>query len=351
VGLIQLGINSSNNSVAIDTAKAAVKFPEAHAPEVARKMLQTAATRGNLLVVQTLVSCHPMQQCLDAATVEGMLVQLIKGDNPYGYVSFQRVCDLPAALQLDSAAAARLLQAALKRGRPDYVERLLELPAAEQLSGDMVSPVLHTLVDYGATQPDRIVKQLCLHKGAWRLSSSALYQLLFAAIQQDNGSDTRCMQELARLPDVMPPAEHLDSNSVERLLVAALKASSDCAHWICQLPGAWQLDIAALEPLIEAAVLKLSDPPKLGLRSLMRLPAAAQLSCDTVIRLLRFAITCGAGHSFAPMLGHPVAEQLTPDMVVELLQTALTHNPKPCFVIWLLCALPAADQIGADVLA
>jgi hypothetical protein len=56
---------------------------------------------------------------------------------------------LPAARQLDNAAVARLLEVALQQGGPGFVYRLLAFPAAEQFSADMVSQLLHALLERG----------------------------------------------------------------------------------------------------------------------------------------------------------------------------------------------------------
>jgi hypothetical protein len=91
-------------------AVVAGKLPAAHARNVARKLLLTAATRGHTTTIWLLYSCKPVQQHLDAATVENLIVQLIQSTH---FDGFKLVRKLPAALQLDSAAVARLLQEAL----------------------------------------------------------------------------------------------------------------------------------------------------------------------------------------------------------------------------------------------
>jgi hypothetical protein len=53
----------------------------------------------------------------------------------------------------------------------------------------------------------------------------------------------------------LPAAGQLGSDSVARLLLAAVKHDSS-VFCLCVLPGAQQLDSAALEPIVEAAVLK-----------------------------------------------------------------------------------------------
>jgi hypothetical protein len=137
--------------MANEAAAVAVKFSAAHAPKVALKLLLTAATSGHEAAVQTLASCTPVQQCLDAATVENMIAQFIESSNPDG---FDFICELPAVLQLDSAAVVRLLQAALQKDLEWIAGSLLEFPAAEQFSTDMVSQVLQAVIECRVTQPD-----------------------------------------------------------------------------------------------------------------------------------------------------------------------------------------------------
>jgi hypothetical protein len=54
VGLIQLAINSSSYSMAEAAAAVALKYPAALEPDVARKLLLTAATRGHTAALEIL---------------------------------------------------------------------------------------------------------------------------------------------------------------------------------------------------------------------------------------------------------------------------------------------------------
>jgi hypothetical protein len=309
---MQLAINSNSCSVAFKAAAEAANFPAAHAPDAARKLLLTAATRGHTKAVHRLLQCHPVQQHLDAATVENMIAPRIASNDPDG---FKMICKFTAPQQLDSAAVARLLQVALQQGRQVFVGCLLALPAAEQFSADMVS------------------------------------QLLLAAVEHNrDGSHRTWIQQLSGLP----PARQLSSDSVAQLLLAAVKHAPGSVQWLCQLPAAQQVSSTAFEAALDAAVRSeyhVLSENMVQLR-LMELPAAGQLSIGALVRLLDSAMACKfSGQNMKQLLRHPVAEQLTTDMVAQLLQTAVKQRVSTlCYGTAYLCALPAAAQISADVL-
>jgi hypothetical protein len=64
------------------------------------------------------------------------------------------MCKVPAALQLDRAAVARLLQAAMQQ-QQGFFECLMELPAMQQLSADVVQQLLHALLESRSAHPNR----------------------------------------------------------------------------------------------------------------------------------------------------------------------------------------------------
>jgi hypothetical protein len=367
VGLLQLAINSSSYSMAEAAAAVAVEFPAAHVPDVARKLLLTAATRGHAAAVQILASCTTVQQYLDAGTVESVLQHFIEGDYCGEHSCYELVlCDLPVS-QLDSAAVARLLQVALQHGRqnkkPDYVNSLLGLPAIEQVSVDTLKQLMLALVNPATTLYNwHTIEHLCILQAAQQLSSSVVEQLLLATIEWSKASgDNTCMEALCRLP----AASRLSSDAVAWLLMAAVEhVGMDCMPWLCQLPGAQQLDSAALEPLVNAAVSR-------GLYSitvhLLGLPAAAQLSSSVVEQLLLATIQlsyykCDYGRNprhgsrdtcMEALCGLPAAGQLSSDGVARLLMAAV--NCKPYFTRYMdwhdtsggciqqLCQLPGAQ--------
>jgi hypothetical protein len=339
--LLQLAINSSSSGMASNAAAVAVKFPAAQSPDVVRKLLLTAASRGHTAAVLRLASCKLVQPHLDACTVECVLAQLIERDDRRG---FKLISKLPVATQLGSAAVARLLQAALQQGRPGWVVSLLALPATADFSAAVVAQLLHALLLSRSAYSCTAAAQLCLLQAAQQLSGSALEELLLAAIER-NGDSKRetCMQALCGLP----AAAQLRSTSAARLLLAAVKQDSrGCEYWLYRLPGLQQIDSAALEMLLEAAVQK--DRSGVA-EKLMELSAAAQLSLDAVVLLLTTALTCGRSHWMHQLLTQPMAQHLSADMVAQLLQTAVAHHSDVGSIAW-LCKLPAADSISTTVL-
>jgi hypothetical protein len=341
---LQLAISSNSSGMASKAAAVEAESPAAHAPELARKLLLTAATRGHVAAVQTLASCAPVQQCLDTGTVESVLEQLIKGD----IACFQMVCAVPTAAQLDSAAFTRLLQAALRQGRqhrPGFVEHLLAFPTTQQFSADIVLQLLQALIKSRTAPPGGITAELCTRQAAQQLSSSAVEQLLFAALKRDiSGSHNTCIQALCGLS----AAGQWGSDTVARFLQAAhLPVSGALASWLCGLPELQQIDSAAVEKLIELA---LQNNRCVFTAHLLELPAAAQLSIDAMLRLTTSVLTCHGCDLYQGcmccLLAHPMARQLGGSKVAQLLQKACARR---CEVSTeQLCALPAAAGISTS---
>lgn len=340
VGLLQLAINSSSHSMASNAAAAAVRLPAAQAPDVARKLLVTAATRGHSDAVGRLGFAASVQQHLDAHTMERVLEQLMIAHEPR---CFKVMCSLSAGRQLGSAAVANLLQTALQQGQQGCVDRLLEFLAAAQLSADMVAQLLHALLKCSLAEPTRVATQLCGLVAAQHLSSTTAEQLLHAAIKQNGGSHhSACVEPLVGLP----AAGELSSDSALLLALAAVQHKSvGCYRWLSMLPGVGQLDSAALELAIEEA---LDEESGEGTAFLCDLPGAAQLSTDAVARLLSLALE--RNHSlYQRLVTLPAAQQLSTNMVVQLVQAAMKQRNS--WVVERLCRLPAADGFSTSVSA
>ncbi|KAF6263134.1 hypothetical protein COO60DRAFT_1624708 [Scenedesmus sp. NREL 46B-D3] len=173
-----------------------------------------------------------------------------------------------------NAAVANLLQTALQQGQQGCVDRLLEFPAAAQLSADMVAQLLHALLKCSLAEPTRVATQLCGLDAAQHLSSTTAEQLLHAAIKQNGGSHHSACVE----PQVgLPAAGELSSDSALLLALAAVQHKSvGCYRWLSMLPGVGQLDSAALGLAIEEALDEESG--------------VEQLSCNVLARLLLGAL-------------------------------------------------------------
>jgi hypothetical protein len=225
-----------------DTAAAvAVKFPAAHAPDVARKLLLTAATRGHAAALQTLASCALVQQHPDAGTVGKVLQQLIHGE----IRCLETICKLPAAQQLGCSVVEQLLLAAIEH------------------SNNVSS--------------DRCMEALCGLPAASQLGSNSVTRLLLAAVEQNSRGGVAW---LCRLPGL----QQADSAALKTLIEAALLDESFIVpafllHYLLRLPAAAQLSIDAVDRLLNAALAcKYPD----CMRLLLAHPMATQLSSDMV---------------------------------------------------------------------
>jgi hypothetical protein len=100
-------MNCSNPS----TVKAAAhQLPEQLDASAARKLLLTAAARQHTVAVQQMIGLPVAVQHIDATTLEGMIAQLL----PHAGC-LELLCAMPAAAQLSSEAAARLLLEGVKQ--------------------------------------------------------------------------------------------------------------------------------------------------------------------------------------------------------------------------------------------
>jgi hypothetical protein len=133
--LLQLAFNCSN-PLTVDTAfvclprtadAAAADMPALLEPDVARKLLLTAATRQHAALLlspsalQYMLRLGYLQQHVDAATLEALL-QLLVLPCYNTYDALNALCQLPAAAQLSSEALARLLLAAVE-GYGEHVKQ------------------------------------------------------------------------------------------------------------------------------------------------------------------------------------------------------------------------------------
>jgi hypothetical protein len=363
-------------------AAVAAEFPAARVPDVARKLLLTAATRGHVAAMDTLLLCDSVWQQVDAASVEFMLTQLIKGRN---LVGFELVCEWPPAQQLDSAAVARLLQAVLQQNRRGFIERLLRFPAAEQLNGDSVAQLLVAAVKH-ASGIKCSVHLLCQLPGAQQLDSTALEPVLDAAVRRGRYVSTWDLDQLMQLPAaaqltfdavvrlldsalmchachcrsrklVRPVKEQLTPDIVVQLLQTAMNVErvNCCPPWhatfsLYTLPAAAHISAEVLAQLLGAAFTA-SDRWRnddTG-RYLCRLPSAKLLSSDTVAQLLLQAAGRRGETSVHSVCKLPAAQQLSSPVVYQLLRKAVEHgNGGP---LRSFCELPGAKQLCSSSIA
>jgi hypothetical protein len=212
--LLQLALNCSNTITAAaavrhlpaTAASAARRMPKLLEPDVAHRLLVTAATRWHLELQKavTLQQLGYTKQHIDAATLEVMLIQLMPR-----VAHLACLTQLPAAAHLSSKTVIRLLlAAAASEATHKYrilsgVDVLCQLPAAQQLDNAGLLQLLQA-----AMQQGRVPQSFCRLPAAQQLSSGEVFQLLQAAVQL--GSLSSDMSVLCCLPG----ARDLDSASV-----------------------------------------------------------------------------------------------------------------------------------------
>jgi hypothetical protein len=214
-GLLQLEVNSHSQDVA--AAVVASLLPAQLGPEEARKLLLTAAVRQHDGIVSSLMQHPGVVQHIDAATVEAAVSKLLAWrveaarDGLLQYM-LAAVCSMPASSQLGADALERLLHSAigLEMHSSAVVFKLIQLPAAQQLSSSTVAACLQVSVRQGNTDCTRA---LCQMPAAYQLSSDMLAELLVSALQprpyfnctywnDDIDANTRCLCELPAAAEV-----------------------------------------------------------------------------------------------------------------------------------------------------
>jgi hypothetical protein len=237
--LLQLAVNCSDPDTAAAAAAripvtveaAARRLPALLQPEVARKLLITAATRQHIAALQHLATLAVMREHMDAATLEDVLRQLLKGFDHERFDCFGILCKAPEAAQLNSEAVQLLLLTAVHESSCAAVLWLCRLPAARQLSSGQVECLIQTCIEKctafdriaAFTDPSisaRFVEHLGELPGGMQLSSNALVRLLHAAIRDGDGYQyTKTLSNL-------PAAAGISSSAVTSLLRAAFQS-----HW------------------------------------------------------------------------------------------------------------------------
>jgi hypothetical protein len=193
-------------------------------PDVARRLLLTAAKRQHEAAVEHMLTLPYMQRQVDVATLEVMLLELLKH---HGCLSV--LTQLPAAAQLSCEGIIRLLRAAAALGAYDaslssFV--LCQLPAAQQLDSAAVLQLLHVAV----VQQGYVPRAVCELPAAQQFSSEEMFQLLQAAVQQGGDLLGLC---------IIPAAEQLTRQEVLQLLDAAVQCGNANCIWRfagCQQP-------------------------------------------------------------------------------------------------------------------
>jgi hypothetical protein len=215
-------------------------MPKLLEPDVAHRLLVTAARRQHVAAVHKMVSHQRLgyiKQHVDAATLEVMLFDLRRHAMSGAYRNL--LTQLPAAAHLSTEAFIKVLldAAAVHASKTIFV--VCRKPAVQQLD---TAAGLHLL--QAAVKLGHIPRWFCDLPAAQQLSSGEVLQLLQAAVLR--GVDTA---ELCRLPGT----QELDSQSVLRLLQAAV-LRGNMVHELCDIPGAQQLDSQGVLQVLKWAV-------------------------------------------------------------------------------------------------
>jgi hypothetical protein len=358
IALLQLAMNCSNPSTA---EAAAHRLPEPLETATARQLLLTAAVRQHTAVVEHMISLPVAGQHIDAETLEGMIAQLLPQPE-----CIELLCAIPAAAQLSSEAAARLLLESLKQRQDVAVGQLWGLAGAQQISSELIAELLTGCAPF-CTCADTIV-DYCLAAisslpGAAALSSTELVQLLAAVCErgrdmQEYADDNEAAGDGMTLLCVhllrLPAAAEL---STEQLMQPIQKAAlfnnaaamrSSCVRGIAERLSSEMVLQLQLQRVIEA------DRGACTV-TLCSLPAAQELSCEAAAELLATVVKQDKlGPHRKPskvqmegilaLLVLPAAKELCSATVAQLLHAAAEHGSTKCTVA--LCHLSAAAQIS-----
>jgi hypothetical protein len=280
-GILQLAMNSNRPAVAATAAAALQRLPSLLEPSLVRRLLVTAALRQHAEALQYLSALPGVQQHVDAATLQTMLMQLVTHADNSSYVQLLRRFPAAAA-QVGSIIIAEVLQAAIERGRCVWVQQLCKLPGAQWLDSNAVVLLLKAAVERGYCE---CTYYLCNLPAAQQLSGEAVAALLQVAVKcpadVTQWAVADCTHHLCRLP----AAQQFSNEAVASLLWAAVQCNSSAsAGWLCKLPAAQQLSSSCVADLLRAAV---KQRNKEMTQAVCRLPAAGQLSGELSARLLQ----------------------------------------------------------------
>jgi hypothetical protein len=334
--LLQLAMNCSSATTA---ATAAAYLPalleEAAAarllPEAARKLLLTAATRQHLQELQQIIMLPCLQQHVDASLVAAMLQQVMDAmadaadqqhptpasDLPIA--TMELLCKLPAAAQLPADAAMQLLLQAVQQRLPKAVAELASMVVGQrQLNNEQLTVLLESSLS-SVTDADSssagCMHALCYIAEKLQLSSAVWVQLLLKAIE----------------------LEASISGSTDKTLLL-------CVAQLCKLTAAQQLSTAALAGLLQAG----AEHDLHFMPLLLKLPAAANLTCEQIVRVLNATLassTCSSVFTMA-LCEVPAAQHLSDEEVLQLLEAAVASSDVMCLIP--LCQLPAATHLSSE---
>lgn len=162
----------------------------------------------------------------------GQMLQAAAGCSQYRYLEL--LLELPAAQQLSSSCTAQALEAVLVAEQHHCVRLLCKLPAAEELDELAVAALLQAAVQIKCDGCVRALRQL---PGAYDMAEEAVMSLVHAALQLKLPACLAGPSGSAGLLS-LPAAQSFSSSTIDAMLHAAVQAGCTCAApLLCGLPA------------------------------------------------------------------------------------------------------------------
>lgn len=225
----------------------------------------------------------------------------------------KHLCKMPGAAQISSVQLVAVISA-LVAGKSTMTEDLCNLPAARDLTTELVADLLQSAVQQ---QDGRNVSMICLHlQQSHRIGSDMMTEMIHAAVSDSQYAICTTLCQLASTANIQV-------KQVDLMLEKALEVGNgDVVRTLCQLPLAKTLKPAFLmEQLLQA----IKSDSAVAVYSLCQLPAVADTYLNDrsmVLRLLQTAVQLKRSSVIA-CLGQLSAVRMLPaDVFAELIHTA-----------------------------
>jgi hypothetical protein len=329
-----------NCSSPATAAAAARRLPENFTPEVARKLLLTAATRQHTEVLEMMIKLPAVQQHIDVPTLEPVL-QLLIAKAKAGCAVL--LLELPAAAQLPSDAVCRLLQIAALQGAGHVAAQLCRLPGAQQMSCSELAGLL-TQCSEGSTDPlsddldealqrftggGESIQSILKLPAAQQLSYSTILQLMRLCCKAGTGSSL-LLHEGVRALGCLPAAQVLSSQElVQQILAAVQQGDYVTVESMNYISAAQEISSEQLLQLLTAVTLEpsWSSQKCTAVQRLCSLPATVQISSEDIARLILAALEQGKLECMGIFWNLPEAGQDSSKSLTQLLDAAVKiHN-------------------------
>ena len=205
---------------------------------------------------------------------------------------------------------------------------------------------LHVLLDlhdsFCSTPKDLVLARLLLeyNEEAGQFAASTVVELLENAIGRAED------RAIAYMLQLIPKVQQLDVATTARLLEGALEAEEGAqliVRDICSyVQAAKQLDVPMLSTLLTKAA---ASKARIPFCTLLALPAASQITSDTVGSLLATLTKSGHHYEIQALCRLPAAARVSSATVISLLDEALKLR-QHSLLLSTLCELPGAGSIA-----